>query len=152
RQAFMLNYQSGFTEGAVGVGVDLSGAAAYQLADHGDYTGGMLFGNDKDRLNKAGATLQARAGNTTAYAGDLRPGTPVYVNNDARMLPQMVEGVLVTDQDIQGLTLSAGHITKFSARDSDRSEEHTSELQSRENLVCRLLLEKKRIFQHQQKR
>src|SRR5690606_39879549 len=27
-----------------------------------------------------------------------------------------------------------------------RSEEHTSELQSRENLVCRLLLEKKNIF------
>src|SRR5690606_40458586 len=26
---------------------------------------------------------------------------------------------------------------------ADRSEEHTSELQSRENLVCRLLLEKK---------
>src|SRR5690606_40615416 len=30
------------------------------------------------------------------------------------------------------------------AIDSDRSEEHTSELQSRENLVCRLLLEKKK--------
>src|SRR5690606_40920794 len=29
-------------------------------------------------------------------------------------------------------------------RDSRRSEEHTSELQSRENLVCRLLLEKKK--------
>src|SRR5690606_12604088 len=28
--------------------------------------------------------------------------------------------------------------------DHDRSEEHTSELQSRENLVCRLLLEKKK--------
>src|SRR5690606_41970271 len=28
--------------------------------------------------------------------------------------------------------------------DLDRSEEHTSELQSRENLVCRLLLEKKK--------
>src|SRR5690606_41357037 len=28
---------------------------------------------------------------------------------------------------------------------SGRSEEHTSELQSRENLVCRLLLEKKNI-------
>src|SRR5690606_40358844 len=27
----------------------------------------------------------------------------------------------------------------------ERSEEHTSELQSRENLVCRLLLEKKKI-------
>src|SRR5436309_10551761 len=29
-------------------------------------------------------------------------------------------------------------------RDVGRSEEHTSELQSRENLVCRLLLEKKK--------
>src|SRR5690606_41178981 len=29
-------------------------------------------------------------------------------------------------------------------RPSSRSEEHTSELQSRENLVCRLLLEKKK--------
>src|SRR5690606_39692714 len=28
--------------------------------------------------------------------------------------------------------------------DEERSEEHTSELQSRENLVCRLLLEKKK--------
>src|SRR5690606_3926742 len=30
-------------------------------------------------------------------------------------------------------------------RSSGRSEEHTSELQSRENLVCRLLLEKKKF-------
>src|SRR5690606_40032089 len=30
-----------------------------------------------------------------------------------------------------------------STRHASRSEEHTSELQSRENLVCRLLLEKK---------
>src|SRR5690349_24153784 len=29
-------------------------------------------------------------------------------------------------------------------RDRDRSEEHTSELQSRRDLVCRLLLEKKK--------
>src|SRR5690606_39894592 len=29
---------------------------------------------------------------------------------------------------------------------AQRSEEHTSELQSRENLVCRLLLEKKKIL------
>src|SRR5690606_39336432 len=29
-----------------------------------------------------------------------------------------------------------------------RSEEHTSELQSRENLVCRLLLEKKTPYEH----
>src|SRR5690606_40615661 len=32
----------------------------------------------------------------------------------------------------------------LNSRDAARSEEHTSELQSRENLVCRLLLEKKK--------
>src|SRR5690606_30350438 len=34
--------------------------------------------------------------------------------------------------------------TGKTATPQDRSEEHTSELQSRENLVCRLLLEKKK--------
>src|SRR2546430_11350833 len=35
---------------------------------------------------------------------------------------------------------------------SDRSEEHTSELQSQSNLVCRLLLEKKKTKQTQTER
>src|SRR3712207_7328815 len=39
---------------------------------------------------------------------------------------------------IQGTVVSAEHVS------SDRSEEHTSELQSRQYLVCRLLLEKKK--------
>src|SRR5690606_42079412 len=38
----------------------------------------------------------------------------------------------------------SAHSRDFSAV-FNRSEEHTSELQSRENLVCRLLLEKKKI-------
>src|SRR3989442_4098125 len=36
----------------------------------------------------------------------------------------------------------------FSASSVFRSEEHTSELQSRPHLVCRLLLEKKKIKAH----
>src|SRR3712207_7444779 len=35
------------------------------------------------------------------------------------------------------------------SRQFDRSEEHTSELQSRQYLVCRLLLEKKKTIQTQ---
>src|SRR5205809_5374159 len=35
------------------------------------------------------------------------------------------------------------------SEDKDRSEEHTSELQSRLHLVCRLLLEKKNINKNQ---
>src|SRR2546429_6417390 len=42
-------------------------------------------------------------------------------------------------------------IKRFLRRERERSEEHTSELQSRLHLVCRLLLEKKKnntIFPH----
>src|SRR2546430_8218576 len=35
---------------------------------------------------------------------------------------------------------------RFVARGRPRSEEHTSELQSQSNLVCRLLLEKKKMI------
>src|SRR5947209_16943333 len=37
---------------------------------------------------------------------------------------------------------------KISSRPTARSEEHTSELQSRQYLVCRLLLEKKKTERH----
>src|SRR3712207_8760394 len=42
------------------------------------------------------------------------------------------------------------HVTHFNDLmwDSGRSEEHTSELQSRQYLVCRLLLEKKQQHNH----
>src|SRR5690606_41749076 len=45
----------------------------------------------------------------------------------------------------QGLVIKslAPRFIPSTARSRVRSEEHTSELQSRENLVCRLLLEKK---------
>src|SRR5690606_40244991 len=48
-------------------------------------------------------------------------------------------------------TFSAGHSSGFPRAlhrsvVGPRSEEHTSELQSRENLVCRLLLEKKKPY------
>src|SRR3712207_8338412 len=39
-------------------------------------------------------------------------------------------------------------IPEFTLADPDRSEEHTSELQSRQYLVCRLLLEKKKHTRH----
>src|SRR5204863_10163012 len=43
-----------------------------------------------------------------------------------------------------GLAAVAGREQDFSALFAKRSEEHTSELQSRRDLVCRLLLEKKK--------
>src|SRR5690606_39513380 len=45
---------------------------------------------------------------------------------------------------VYNLTNGEKHITDVTNASRTRSEEHTSELQSRENLVCRLLLEKKK--------
>src|SRR5256885_4350676 len=49
--------------------------------------------------------------------------------------------MLLTGESGTGKTVLARQIHRWSAR---RSEEHTSELQSPCNLVCRLLLEKKK--------
>src|SRR3712207_8446473 len=55
--------------------------------------------------------------------------------------------VEVLDGDVVRTNLSKG--LGFSKEDRDRSEEHTSELQSRQYLVCRLLLEKKKKNKYQ---
>src|SRR5690606_39473576 len=54
-------------------------------------------------------------------------------------LEQRQSILIVGDFDCDGATASAVAVLGLRAR----SEEHTSVLQSRENLVCRLLLEKK---------
>src|SRR2546430_7278911 len=43
-----------------------------------------------------------------------------------------------------GAGLRVRSLARSGVRDGGRSEEHTSELQSQSNLVCRLLLEKKK--------
>src|SRR5690606_41914446 len=51
------------------------------------------------------------------------------------LITASIEALAIADQHGAEVVIVAG-----------RSEEHTSELQSRENLVCRLLLEKKKTF------
>src|SRR5690606_7026200 len=53
--------------------------------------------------------------------------------------------------EISSVELTKSLIERIEAVDG-RSEEHTSELQSRENLVCRLLLEKKKKQQNEHER
>src|SRR5690242_4253625 len=57
---------------------------------------------------------------------------------------QFMLGQDATPEDVARITKLLGLDRQFGdARDVLRSEEHTSELQSHVNLVCRLLLEKK---------
>src|SRR5690606_41227753 len=57
---------------------------------------------------------------------------------------RMPSGIPITAQNSTEVTIIASVVMVWDQRPiMSRSEEHTSELQSRENLVCRLLLEKK---------
>src|SRR5699024_11665669 len=58
---------------------------------------------------------------------------------NAAIIP-VVDANAATKEPIKQITKAASH----GLPTSDRSEEHTSELQSRFDLVCRLLLEKKK--------
>src|SRR5690606_39753277 len=58
-------------------------------------------------------------------------------------VPGRFSAKIVRDQ------LAVQLLLKRSRPDVLRSEEHTSELQSRENLVCRLLLEKKKNIKYE---
>ena len=57
-------------------------------------------------------------------------------------IPAVFTGALVTEQVFR--VPGIGSLLIDAIQRSDRSEEHTSELQSLTNLVCRLLLEKKK--------
>src|SRR5690606_40795564 len=50
----------------------------------------------------------------------------------------------LSTSDVRTVLQEGTVVTRRGYEESVRSEEHTSELQSRENLVCRLLLEKKK--------
>src|SRR5690606_39695706 len=58
---------------------------------------------------------------------------------------------VVDPKDVPPTVVTMNSTVRFKVENSNeefRSEEHTSELQSRENLVCRLLLEKKNNRTH----
>src|SRR2546430_10211649 len=61
--------------------------------------------------------------------------------------PAAVKALLDAKADFSARSGTAGLPRNYMANrvNADRSEEHTSELQSQSNLVCRLLLEKKKV-------
>src|SRR5260370_13949693 len=75
-------------------------------------------------------------GSPSAIAGSARATTSPSIDGPAQTVLGCVENVLVrVDQNVLNATQNSL---------CRRSEEHTSELQSDLNLVCRLLLEKKK--------
>src|SRR5438093_8837141 len=81
---------------------------------------------------------------TELYTLSLHDALPISLGGTIR---QTRLGLLVTDPDVLRGSFSGEVDVDFygeAAAQHIRSEEHTSELQSLTNLVCRLLLEKKK--------
>src|SRR3712207_7715139 len=81
---------------------------------------------------------------TEIYTLSLHDALPIYAYDPAASARLMAEAGWARSGD--GLVNASGEPFSMELRavaHSERSEEHTSELQSRQYLVCRLLLEKK---------
>src|SRR5690554_7188764 len=80
------------------------------------------------------------------HRGARWPGQPVCIAglflSTLRRVPEPKRGQTTFDPD-RPWWAHLCSLCHFQSTDSVRSEEHTSELQSRPHLVCRLLLEKK---------
>src|SRR5690606_41774997 len=81
------------------------------------------------------------------YTLSLHDALPIFAGWTRTSIPSGVRSArhnsLITQPISRALATSAA-VTPVMPSRYTRSEEHTSELQSRENLVCRLLLEKKK--------
>src|SRR3712207_8483330 len=86
---------------------------------------------------------------TEIYTLSLHDALPICGDDDARRSRSTVTGRPIhPERRLQGLGSNKRRPTRRGAAiqgtRGGRSEEHTSELQSRQYLVCRLLLEKKK--------
>src|SRR2546428_9482196 len=79
---------------------------------------------------------------TTLFRSKITHGAMYVVTHVDVIPPRKDDGIAAVRQLADDSRLHEGNL-RF-----ERSEEHTSELQSRSDLVCRLLLEKKKINRH----
>ncbi|WP_223495979.1 OprD family porin [Pseudomonas sp. A-RE-26] len=115
-------FSSGYTQGTVGVGVDVIGLLGVKLDSGKGRAGTGLFpegsdGRSQDDYSKAGAAVKFRISNTVLKVGDQYTTAPVFASDDSRLLPELPQGVSITSNEIKDLKLEAGHFTSIVAQD-----------------------------------
>lgn len=125
-QGFMSYFESGFTQGTVGFGVDAHGLLGLKLDSGRGRSGTDLLPVDsddraEDAYSEAGGALKARISSTTLRYGEMQTTAPVFATADSRLLPETATGILVTSEELDGLTVEAGHFTAYNYRDSSGS-------------------------------
>ena len=127
-QGFMLNFESGYTDGTVGFGLDALGMLGVKLDSSPDRTGTGLLpthddGRAADEYSKLGLTGKVKISETELKIGTLIPELPTLQPNDGRILPQTFEGGLLTSREIRNLTLTGGRLEKAKDRDNTNKED-----------------------------
>jgi hypothetical protein len=122
-QGFLLNYESGFTQGTLGFGIDALGYAGFQLDSSPDRTGSGLLprrasGEAAGEYAKGGLAAKARLSKTTLSYGIALPKVPVLQFNGSRLFPQTFQGTQLSSGDIEHLTLNLAQFDKTVTPDS----------------------------------
>jgi len=115
-------FSSGYTQGTIGVGVDVIGLLGVKLDSGKGRAGTGLFpngsdGRAQDDYSKGGAAVKFRISNTVLKVGDQYTTAPVFASDDSRLLPELPQGISITSNEIKDLKLEAGHFTSIVAQD-----------------------------------
>jgi hypothetical protein len=128
-QGFTARIESGYTDGMFGVGLDALGELGLKLDSSPDRRGtGLLPFSPQshepaDEYSELGLTGKLRVSKSVLKLGTLQPLLPVVVYNDTRLLGSTFQGGLLTSQEITGLTVNAGRLTKANLRDSSSRDD-----------------------------
>lgn len=127
-QGFILRMNSGFTEGAVGFALDAQGMTGFKLDSGAGRSGTGLLplntanGQPGDEYAELGLTAKARYGASELHIGTLQPMLPVILAVPSRLFPPTFRGTYLRSQEIDRLTLHAGHIERINLRNSTNTE------------------------------
>ena len=127
-QGFILRMNSGFTEGPVGFALDAQGMAGFKLDSGPGRSGTGLLpfdpanGEPANEYSELGLTAKARYSASELHIGTLQPLLPVILAVPSRLFPPTFRGAYLRSQEIENLTLHAGHIDRINLRNSTNTE------------------------------
>lgn len=122
-QGLIGKFESGFTQGTVGFGLDAFAMVGVKLDSGTGRSGGKgSFGmlpvdsenHPEDNYSKFGGAAKLRVLDTVVKAGDVFPLNPVVAYGDSRVLPESFRGVTAQNTSLEGLTLQGGRLSGMS--------------------------------------
>ncbi len=126
-QGLMSYYRSGFTQGTVGFGLDAFAMVGVKLDGGGGTTGTSLMpwgadGHPEREFSKLGGAIKMQFSKTVLKYGEQIPNVPVFSSNQFRLLPSTATGFSLISNEVDKLTIQAGHFTAASSTDSSHND------------------------------